>query len=85
VKEVRDAGTREAEPLGELIVIEAEAIDVVLEAMRLLDRVEIGALDVLDEGGLEGLLVVEIADAVGTALSPASLAARRRRSPATSW
>ncbi len=40
-----------------------EAVEVVLEALGLLDRVEVAALDVLDQGGLDDLLVVEVDDA----------------------
>src|SRR5262249_28236280 len=42
---------------------QAEAIEVFLEAEGLFDGVEVGPLDVLDEGGFEDFLVVEVHDA----------------------
>jgi hypothetical protein len=44
-------------------VVEAEAVEVFLEAVRLFNRVEVRALDVLGQGGFEDLLVIEIDDA----------------------
>ena len=39
-----------------------EALEVVLEALGLLDRIEIGALNILDQSCFENLLIVEVND-----------------------
>ena len=57
---MRDRRSGQAEALGQLLVVHAEAIEVVLEPLGLFDRVEVGALDVFGEGRLEHLLIVEI-------------------------
>ena len=49
-----------AQSLGEALLGVAEAVDQLSVARRLLDRVEVGALDVLDDGDLQDLAVVEI-------------------------
>ena len=54
----RDAPTRSAD----LLLRQAELIDEPLERARLLDRVEVRALDVLDERELEPLLFVSSAN-----------------------
>ena len=54
-------------------------------ASGLVDRVEVGALDVLDERDLELVAVRELADERRDALEARQRAARTRRSPATSW
>ncbi len=43
-------------------MIHAEPLEVVLETVGLFDRIEIAALDILDQGSLEHLLVVEVHD-----------------------
>src|SRR5579875_1111458 len=44
------------------------ARQVVLEALRFFDRVEVGALDILDQVGFEDLLIVEVYDGDGYVL-----------------
>ena len=46
----------------ELFLSHPEGIEIFLEALGLFDRVQVAALDVLDEGRLEDLLVVEVDD-----------------------
>ena len=48
--------------VGDLLMGEPELVDQPPEAMRRLDRIEVLALQVLDERQLEPLLVVEVAD-----------------------
>ena len=50
------------DPLGDLVLGEPELVDQLAVGERLLDRVEVGALDVLDEGELELVAVGELAD-----------------------
>ena len=50
-----------ADDLGQLLLGVAEALDQLAIAGRLLDRVEVGALHVLDDRELEHFLVVELA------------------------
>ena len=50
----------DAELGGQLVLGVAEPVEVVLEPDRLLDRVQVGPLDVLGQGRLEHLLVVEL-------------------------
>ena len=51
-----------ADDLGEIALGVAELLDEPLIAARFLDRVEIGALHILDDGELQGLAVVELMD-----------------------
>ena len=62
-EQVADRRPVHAEPLGELLLLHVEAVEVVLEPLGLFDRVQVAPLDVLDQGGLEHLLVVEVDDA----------------------
>ena len=50
-----------------------------------LDRIEILALEVLDEGELELVAVGQLPDDRRDPVQPGGVAARSRRSPATSW
>ena len=56
-----------------------------LEGDGRLDGVEVFALDVLDQGDFEEAVVGDVLDDDRDLVRPASLAARQRRSPATSW
>ena len=80
---VGDVAAALADGLGHCLLGVAEALDQRVVARRLFDRVEVGALDVLDDGDLEHLVVVELAHDTGTSCRPALCAARQRRSPAT--
>jgi hypothetical protein len=51
-----------ADPRRDLVLVQAELVDQPLERQRLLDRVEIGALQVLDQRALEGLAAVDVLD-----------------------
>ena len=53
---------------GQLLVRHVIARQVILEPLRLFDRIEVAALDVLDEGGFEDLLIVEVHDGDGHAV-----------------
>ena len=54
---VRDRGAVAPDPAGDLVLGEAELVLQAVEGLRLLDRVQLLALDVLDEGQLEEVLV----------------------------
>ena len=75
---VGDGGPALAHPAGHLLVGVAELVDQLLEGGRLLQRVEVLAVEVLDQGLLQA---VDIGDA--SAPAPASSAARPAGPPAT--
>src|ERR1051326_4618466 len=64
-EQVGDHGARDAKPAAKFLVGHLEAAEVVAKALGLLDRVEIGPLDVLDQGGFHHLLIVEVDDLHG--------------------
>src|SRR5262249_48087569 len=68
--QVRDGGAGDAKTCRQLFVSQAEAIEMLLEAEGLFDGVEVGPLDVLDEGGFEDLLVVEVDNTDGDGSEP---------------
>ena len=77
---------RAADAAGHLFLRQPELVDQSAEGPCLVHRVEVGSLQVLDQRQPELLLLVRGPhDARGCASSPASLAARSRRSPAISW
>ena len=74
-----------ADPAGHLVVGEAEVLDELLVGRRLLERVEVVAVEVLDQGLLERAVVARRpCTTAGIVCRPARLAARQRRSPAIS-
>ena len=74
-----------AHPPGQVVVGELEVLDELLVGGRLLERVEVLAVEVLDQGLLErGRRRSRPATIAGIVCSPARLAARQRRSPAIS-
>ena len=78
--------TRRARPperFRDLVVRHAELVDEPRHRLRLIDRVQILALQILDQRHGERGLVRQLANDDGTVGSPASRAARQRRSPAT--
>ena len=71
--------------LAELLLGMAIFVDQALIGLRLLDRVEVLALDILDQRDLERLVVAELADdrrefRAAAPAAPRASAARRRRS-----
>ena len=84
-KRVGDGRAGPPDARGDLLVGEPEFVDQPAEAVRRLDRVEVLALEVLDERELELVAVGELADDRRDALEAGRVAARSRRSPATSW
>ena len=60
--EVGDGRPAQTEPRGQLLVGHLVVGQVLLEPLRLLDRVEVGPLNVLHQGRLEALLIVEVHD-----------------------
>ena len=69
----------------QVVVGEPEVLDELLVGGRLLERVEVLAVEVLDQGLLErGVVGRDLAPRAGIVCSPARLAARQRRSPAIS-
>ena len=73
-----------ADPTGQILVGEAEVLDELLVGRRLLERVQVLAVQVLDQGLLERGGVLDRPHDRGTVCRPARLAARQRRSPAIS-
>ena len=68
-----------------LVVGEAEVLDQLLVGGRLLERVEVLAVEVLDQRLLDGSRGRRLSRTMaGIVASPARLAARQRRSPAIS-
>ena len=82
--QVGDADAAAADAAAELLLGEAEVVDQRRAGARLLDRVEVLARHVLDQRELEPLRVGLVAHDRRHVSSPASCAARQRRSPATS-
>src|SRR5207302_3922383 len=50
------------EAFSKLLMGHLEALQIIVESLRFLDGVEIGALDVLDQGCFQNLLIVEVND-----------------------
>ena len=61
-QQVGDVAPALAESLGQPLLGVAEAVHQLAIALRLLERVEVGALDVLDDGELQHLGVVEVSE-----------------------
>ena len=76
--------TRLLPTLRDLLVGEAEPVDQLAIGRRFLDRVEILALEVLDQRELQLLPPADSRTTAGMCVRPASRAARSRRSPAIS-
>ena len=68
--QVGDVRAALAQALGQPLLGVAEAVHQLAVARRLLDRVEIGALDVLDDGDLEDLVIGQIAHHHGQLVEP---------------
>ena len=82
-QQVRHRAARAADRLRRLFVREAELVIRRCNALRFFQRIQVLALDVLDQrhrGG--GLVVARRAPAPALSSRPASWAARKRRSPA---
>ena len=58
-QQVRHRGARAADGIGGLLVRELELADQARQRERLLERVQVLALDVLDQGERDGVLVVD--------------------------
>jgi hypothetical protein len=67
-KRVRDGRTRLADAFGDTFLRQPELVDELAIGKRLVDRIEIRALDVLDERHLELVPVRELADERGDPL-----------------
>ena len=81
--QVRERGAAAPEAPAELLLGQAEVLDQRRAGARLVDGVELLARDVLDQRHLHALgLAPRREGATGTVSSPASRAARQRRSPA---
>ena len=81
---VRDRGAVLADPLRATASCVRPCSSMsTLVGLGLLDRVQVGALEVLDERELEGLAGRSPRGRPGTSVRPARCAARQRRSPAT--
>ena len=65
---VGDGRARLADPLGDPLLGQAELVDELAIGERLVDRIEVRALDVLDERDLELIAVGELADERGDPL-----------------
>jgi hypothetical protein len=72
-EQVADGRAVQAQSFGEVILFKPEPFQVVLEPLRLLDGVQVAPLDVLDQGGLEHLLVVEVDDVDGDGFEAGAL------------
>ena len=88
LEEAQRVGHRDpalAHPGRRLLVGEVELLDQLLVGRRLLHGVQVGAVEVLDDGLLEGRAPrPALRMMAGMASSPARRAARQRRSPAIS-
>ena len=76
--------------VGELLLGEPELVDQLAVGVRRLDRIEVLALEVLDERELELLAVRQLADDRRDPLQPGRIApraggARRRRAGSRRW
>jgi hypothetical protein len=72
-----------ADPVGDLVGGQRELLDQPLVGQGLLDRVQVGALEVLDQRALEGLARVDVLDhhrdvVASPRAAPPATAARRR-------
>ena len=81
---VRDRAPILAHPLGQIFLGPAELGEQPLIGLGLLDRIQVLTQEVLDERELEALRVRTSRTTAGMRSSPASLAARQRRSPTMS-
>ena len=82
--QVRDRDAAAAEAAGELLLGEPEVLDQRRAGARLVDRVEVLARHVLDQGVCSRSASSSSRISAGTVSSPACCAARQRRSPAIS-
>src|SRR5262249_1941032 len=62
VDEVADRGAVQSQPPGELVLSHVEPLEILLEALRFFDWVQVSALNVFDQSRLEHLPVVEVDD-----------------------
>ncbi len=82
-QQIADRGAGSAHRIGGLLMRDAELRDQPFECARLFQRIQVLALDVLDQRHRDGRFVGHAADDGGNASSsPAICAARQRRSPA---
>ena len=81
-QQVRDRRARAADGFGALLMRELEFVDESIERARLFQRVEILALDVLDERHRDGRFVRNVAHDRRNLVQARELRARQRRSPA---
>ena len=81
-QQVADRGARTAHGIGGLLVRDAELGDQPLQRARLFQRVEVLALDVLDQRHGDGGVVRHAADHGRNVRQARIFAARQRRSPA---
>ena len=79
---IGDMAAALADDLAEIGLRVMVLVDQLLIAERLLDRIEVGALHVLDDGKFERHAVIDVADDDRRFGQPARCAARQRRSPA---
>ena len=82
---VRDDRAAAAEPVGQLAVRHPELDEQLLVGRRLFQRVELDAVDVLQQGVAQQDVVAVRRTIAGIRRSPARCVARHRRSPMTSW
>ncbi len=82
-QQVGHRGARATDGIRGLLMRDAEFADEAFERARLFERIQVLALDVLDERHRDGGFVGHLADdAPESSASPAICAARQRRSPA---
>ena len=79
---VGDVAAALADDLGDLFLAVAELVDQRAIAFRLLERIEVGALHVLDDRELQSFRIGRFDDDDRHLVQPARCAARQRRSPA---
>src|SRR5438552_394330 len=65
IDQIRNRRASQAKPAGKFLVRHLEPVEVLLEAVGFFNRVEVGAMDVLDQGRLKDLLIVEVDDVNG--------------------
>ncbi len=70
---VRDVGSGHADPVGELLLLQPELVQELSEGLAKLDRVEVLAVDVLDEGFSEQVGVIRIPQDDGHGGQPGQL------------
>lgn len=83
-EQIADGNPRAADRFGSLLVGQPKLIEQTLKASRLLDGVEVFALDIFDETYRQSRFVGTRRTTAGTSVRPANCAARQRRSPAIS-